>query len=76
MEEFKDRKRNIYHVLTWILVGFILFSQLLMKLPIIQMLALGLLIAIQYQTKSLTKLTLGIVSVLYIVIVVFWGLGA
>jgi len=43
-----------------------------MQLLAFQMIALGLVIAIQYKIKSLSKLTLNIVSFAYIAILILW----
>lgn len=60
---------------TWLIAGFIVISQLTLKSPEIQLIALGILIAIQYKTKSLSKFTLGFISVAYIVIFLLWFVG-
>ncbi len=45
-----------YILVTWLLVGFIIISQLLFLHPSVQIIALGLVIAIQYKTRSLSWL--------------------
>lgn len=72
MKYSTDNNRNIYILATWILVGIVTISQLLLPLPSIQIIALGLVIAIQYKARALSKVTLGIISVVYLAISVLW----
>jgi hypothetical protein len=72
MKHSTDNNRNIYILATWILVGIVTISQLLLPLPSIQIIALGLVIAIQYKARSLSKVTLGVISVVYLAISVLW----
>jgi hypothetical protein len=72
MKHSTDNNRNKYILATWILVGIITISPLLLPLPSIQIIALGLVIAIQYKARSLSKVTLGVISVVYLAISVLW----
>lgn len=64
-----------YILATWLLVGFIVISQLLFEYPLVQIIALGLVIGIQYKARSLSKITLGIISLAYITISILWVFG-
>lgn len=64
-----------YILATWLLVGFIVISQLLFEYPLVQIIALGLVIGIQYKARSLSKITLGIISLAYIAILILWVFG-
>ncbi len=75
MEHLTDSDRNKYIVATWMLVGIVIISQLFLHLPSIQIIAVGLVIAIQYKARSLSKVTLGIISVGYLAISVLWMVG-
>jgi hypothetical protein len=72
MKHSTDNNRNIFILATWILVGIVTISQLLLPQPSIQIIALGLVIAIQYKARSLSKVTLGVISVVYLAISVLW----
>lgn len=72
MEKLIENKNKPYILATWILVGFIVISQILTPVPTLQIIALGLVIAIQYKSRALSKVTLGIVSVAYIAIAMLW----
>jgi hypothetical protein len=75
MNKLTDKSRKLTILITWILVGFIVISQLLFQLPLVQIIALGLVIAIQYKAKSLSNFTLGLISVVYVAILIIWVLG-
>lgn len=64
-----------YILATWLLVGFIVISQLLFEYPLVQIIALGLVIGIQYKARSLSKITLGVISLAYITISILWVFG-
>jgi hypothetical protein len=74
MEHLTDNDRNKYTVATWILVGIVIILQFL-DVPSVQIIILGVVIAIQYKTRSLSKLTLAIISVAYLAISVLWMVG-
>jgi hypothetical protein len=57
-----------YILVTWLLVSFSIISLLLFPLAIVQIITLGLVIAIQYRARSLSKITLGIITVVYVLI--------
>lgn len=75
MDKLTESDHKKYILITWLLVGFIISSQLLIQLLAFQMIALGLVIAIQYKTKSLSKLILNIISFAYIAILILWIVG-
>lgn len=75
MDKLSDSDHNKYILITWLLVGFIIISQLLIQLLPFQMIALGLVIAIQYKTRSLSKLVLNIISFAYLAISILWIVG-
>ena len=75
MEQLTERAHKQYILATWLLVGFIMISQLFLLLPSVQIIALGLVIAIQYKARSFSKLTLSIISFAYIAISVLWITG-
>jgi hypothetical protein len=75
MDNLTESDHKKYVLVTWLLVGFVITSQLLLQLPSVQIIALGFVIAIQYKAKSLSKLTLRIISVAYIAISILWIVG-
>jgi|ETNmetMinimDraft_28_1059901.scaffolds.fasta_scaffold88398_1 hypothetical protein len=75
MDKLTESDQKKYVLVTWLLVGFVIISQLLLQFPSVQIITLGLIIAIQYKAKSLSKLTLGIISFAYIAISILWIVG-
>lgn len=75
MDKLIESDHKKYVLVTWLMVGFVIISQLFLQLPSLQIIALGLVIAIQYKARTLTKLTLSIISFAYIAISTIWIIG-
>lgn len=78
MNTIKGEQSNTLQVVTWVLLGVIVFLPMLLtsqKFEIIQLICLGVLIAIQYKVGIHRKIILGTFSFAYVVLTVFWLIG-
>jgi hypothetical protein len=78
MDNIKHDQSNSLQIATWILIGIIVFLPMLIefqKFEVIQVVCLGVLIAIQYKTGSHSKVILGVFSVAYALLTGLWIFG-
>jgi hypothetical protein len=78
MDNIKDDQSNSLQIATWMLIGIIVFLPMLIpsqSFEVLQLISLGVLIAIQFKVGIQSKVVLGAFSFAYIALTGLWLIG-
>lgn len=74
----KEDESNSLQISTWLLIGIIVFLPMLIpsqNFDVLQLICLGVLIAIQFKAGIQSKVVLGFFSFAYIALTALWLIG-
>lgn len=74
----KVEQSNSLQISTWLLIGIIVFLPMLIpsqNFDVLQLICLGVLIAIQFKAGIQSKVVLGVFSFAYIALTALWLIG-